>query len=137
MRIGRIVAAAAIAVGTVMSMAPAASAAASRDVDVYTDDPDPKGGMAWFKAYGEHFGICDRDYDDLGVRGRLTYTHNGIQYEYKLWHHSGHHQDPRLNCNTYPDDINIPEGTKVYLQVCLQKEKGATLKYCDTDTGVA
>jgi hypothetical protein len=71
------------------------------------------------------------------VRGRLTYTYNGITHEYKLWHHSGHHQDPRLNCNTYPDDINIPEGTKVYLQVCLQKEKGATLKYCDTDTGVA
>ncbi|MEV6238883.1 hypothetical protein [Lentzea sp. NPDC051838] len=131
----RIVAAAAIAVGTVLSMAPAAHAA--KDVDVYSDDPGAKGGMAWFKAYGEHFGICDRDYDDLGVRGRLTYTYRGTTYEYKLWHHTGHHQDPRLNCDTYPDDINIPEGTKVYLEVCLQKEKGAPLKYCDTDTGEA
>lgn len=135
MRFGRIAAAAAVAIGTMLSMTPAASAA--KDVDVFSDDADPKGGMAWFKAYGEHFGVCDRDYDDLGVRGRLTYTHNGIKYEYKLWHHTGHHQDPRLNCTKYPHDINIPEGAKVYLQVCLQKEKGATLKYCDTDTGVA
>jgi len=135
MRMGRIAAAAAIAVGTALSMTPAAHAA--KDVEVYTDDPGTKGGMAWFKAYGEHFGICDRDYDDMGVRGRLTYTYRGVTHEYKLWHHSGHHQDPRLNCNTYPDDINIPEGVKVYLEVCLQTEKGAPLKYCDTDTGEA
>ncbi|GAB2839418.1 hypothetical protein [Lentzea nigeriaca] len=45
MTIGRIVAAAAIAMGTVVSMAPAASAA-SHHVDVCTDDPDPKDGMA-------------------------------------------------------------------------------------------
>lgn len=135
MRIGRIVAAAAIAAGTLLSMTPAASA--SQDVDVYTDDPDPKGGMAWFNANGEHFGICDRDYDNLGVRGQLSYTHNGVKHTFTLWHHTGHHEDVRLNCDEYPNDIEIPEGTKVYLQVCLQKEKGAPLKYCDTDTGVA
>lgn len=134
MRMGRIAAAAVIAIGTLLSMTPAASAA--KDIEVRSDDAN-QGGLAWFKAYGEHFGVCDRDYDDLGVRGRLTYTHNGIKYEYKLWHHTGHHQDPRLNCTKYPNDINIPEGAKVYLQVCLQKEKGATLKYCDTDTGEA
>jgi hypothetical protein len=65
----------------------------------------------------EDVGICDRDYDDLGV------TH-----EYKLRHHSGHHQDLRLNCNTHPDDIEIPEGA----EVCLQTEKGVPLKHCDT-----
>ncbi|GLZ34200.1 hypothetical protein Lesp02_63870 [Lentzea sp. NBRC 105346] len=131
----RMVLATALAFGAMLSMTPGASA--SRDTEVYSDDPDPKGGMAWFKAEGEHFGICDRDYDDLGVRGRLTWTTGGVTHERKLWHHTGHHQDPRLNCDSFPDDIEIPEGTKVYLQVCLQKEKGAPLKYCDTDTGVA
>ncbi|PWK82515.1 hypothetical protein C8D88_113108 [Lentzea atacamensis] len=135
MKMGRVVAAATIAVGALLSMTPAASAA--KDVEVYSDDPGAKGGMAWFRAYGEHFAVCDRDYDDLGVRGRLTWTHNGVKHERKVWHHTGHHQDPRLNCTKYPNDINVPEGTTVYLQVCLQKEKGAPLKYCDTDTGEA
>lgn len=135
MNIGRIAAAAALALGAALSMTPAANAAT--DFDVYTDDPGTKGGVAWFKGYGEHFGICDRDYDDLGVRGQLSYTSGGIKHTFTLWHHTGHHEDVRLNCDEYPKDIEIPEGTKVTLQVCLQKEKGAPLKYCDTNTGVA
>ncbi|MDT7797078.1 MAG: hypothetical protein QOI78_511 [Actinomycetota bacterium] len=78
--------------------------AASQDTEVYSDDDNP-GGMAWLKAEGEHFGVCDRQNDSLGVRGKLTWTDSAGSHERK--------------------------------QVCLQTAKGATMQFCDTDTGYA
>ena len=113
-------------------------ASAQQNTDVYSNDGEHPGGMAWFTAEGEHFGICDRKNDGLGVRGRLTWTDSSGSHERKVWHHSGHWEGRvDLSCTEYPKDFTIAEGTKVYLQVCLQKEKGATLKFCDTDTGIA
>jgi hypothetical protein len=120
--------------GMVLTALPAS---AQTDTTVYSDDRN-QAGMAWFKAEGEHFGICDRLSDGLGVRGQLTWTTGGVKYTRTLWHHGGHWPDrPDLSCSEYGPDFNIVEGTKVTLQVCLQKEKGAPLKYCDTDTGIA
>lgn len=134
MNMGRIAAAVALALGAVLASTPSASA--GQDIEVRTTDDNP-GGAAWFNSYGEHFAVCDRQWDDLGVRGRLTWTSGGVSHERKVWHHSGHHTNPNLNCTKYGPDINIPEGTKVTLQVCLQKEKGATLRFCKSKTGVA
>ncbi|MCS7475736.1 hypothetical protein ACFFQW_41180 [Umezawaea endophytica] len=134
----RLAAATFMALATGLGMVATASpAVAQTNTEVYSDDDNP-GGMAWFVAEGEHFGVCDRQNDSLGVRGKLTWTDSGGSHERKLWHHNGHWPDrPDLSCSEYTKDFNIPEGTTVYLQVCLQKEKGATLKFCDTDTGVA
>ena len=113
-------------------------ASAQTDTEVYSNDGSHPGGMAWFRAEGEHFGVCDRENDHLGVRGKLTWTDSAGAHERKVWHHSGHWEGRvDLSCTEYSTDFNIPEGTKVYLQVCLQTEKGAPVKFCDTDTGIA
>lgn len=112
-------------------------ASAQTDVTVYTSDDNP-GGAAWFKGEGEHFGICDRQNDSLGVRGQLTWTAGGVKQTRTLWHHTGHWPDrPDLSCDEFTTDISIVEGTKITLQVCLQEEKGAPLRFCKTATAIA
>lgn len=102
------------------------------DVTVYTDDDNP-GGMAWFHHSGEHFGVCDRQADGYGVYGALSWYKNGtrqVRDEY-LSAGSGH-------CGEWDfGDIEIAEGTTVYLYVALRDGPSGVDKWGDTDTGVA
>ncbi|MBO0654232.1 hypothetical protein J1792_16065 [Streptomyces triculaminicus] len=101
-------------------------------VEARTTDSGAIGGRAHWIADGDKVAACDTQAD--GKRVRATIYWNDSTGSHYAWVEdaNGANGDCMIR-----NDLDLPEGTKVGLEVCLKSGSEGRKEYCGTATGVA
>lgn len=95
---------------------------------VQTTDDNP-GGYAQWTADGDRWDVCDWQEDGLRASGTLTWSGGSKRMDDA---NGGSDSSPCAS-----QVVNLPEGTKVTIKVCLRDGANGTARYCDSSTGSA
>jgi len=113
----------------ITTVAPATAGVTGTDSVARTLDDNP-GGFARFYADDEILEVCDLQADGLRAYGSVVYSDSTGSYFIRIEDANGSH--PIGDCAR--KDLNIDEGVKITLSVCLKDGANGTLRYCYSTT---
>lgn len=111
-------------IGSFLLFAAPSATAAPGDFDVYTTDPGDPAAFAWWRPYGEHWGVCDDEKDGKRAIAQLKDLTAGIQYG--LVDDTGYDN----TCARANIGFNIPDGHRISLRVCLRDGPTGPFSFC-------
>ncbi len=100
---------------------------------IYTTDSGPKGGKALFYHKGDTIYVCDIQADGLRAWAQLEYWDANKNRKYAYVQDA---DGSNGNCHSNTN-FDVPEGTRVFLKVCLRDGPTGPLRYCSTGTAIA
>ncbi|NUV64742.1 hypothetical protein [Streptomyces sp. CAI-85] len=119
-----------LAGGTAAVMFAAGPAAAGTDIYVNTTDPF-NSAAAGFASEGEIFTVCDNRADGLRASGHIGWIEPTASHWVKLEDTNG------ANNSCATKNLEIREGLKVTIEICVKDGANGDPKHCATKRGVA
>lgn len=101
-------------------------------VEARTTDSGAIGGRAHWIADGDKVAACDTQADGKRVRATIYWGDSTGSHYAWVEDANGANGDCIIR-----NDLNLPEGAKVGLEVCLKSGSEGRKEYCGTATGVA